>query len=305
MSTAASPRLILQSRDLGLLAELGEHGLLDTDLIHARHFPGLSRRRCLQRLAAYRQEGLTRTVPLSLWSQSGAGRAIPTIHCLTERGADAIAGLTSERAWRVSRGDPQPATIRHRLHIVRTKLAIDDACRLQALPPPQWFLEQDRDPAASDTLPPSQRRVLYHAFPTPLPACTCQPDAALRVRVPRDLTRPAAGATDLIALLEIDCSTEGHKQIARKLPGYGRLIAQRSFQRYFPASDESVVRVFWICLTEARIQSLCEELAGHPVAPYFRFATQAGLTPQTALTAPIWRATDGKRREIIRIPSAS
>jgi hypothetical protein len=56
MSATASKRLILQTRDIGLLAELGEQGLLDTDMLHARRFPGLSRRRCLQRLAADRTE---------------------------------------------------------------------------------------------------------------------------------------------------------------------------------------------------------------------------------------------------------
>lgn len=305
MSATASKRLILQSRDLGLLAELGEQGLLDTDMLHARHFPGLSRRRCLQRLAAYRGEGLTRMIPLSMWSRSGAHRAIPTIHTLTERGGDALADLTGVRPRRVSRGDPQPATIQHRLNIVRTRLALDDACRLHSIPAPEWILEQDRDPVAPDALPPSQRRLLYHAFPTPLPASTCQPDAACRMAVPRDVARPDAGTIDLIGFFEIDCSTEGRQQIARKLPGYLRLIAEQPYRRYFAGIGSSVVRVFWLCRTEERIRSLCDEFTGHPLASYCRLTTQADLTPQSALTAPIWRTVDGQRREILRLPPLS
>ena len=58
-----------------------------------------------------------------------------------------------------------------------------------------------------------------------------------------------------------------------------------------------------MCRTWERIHSLCERLKDDPVAAYCRFTTADDLLPATALTSPIWYATDGKRREIIRLPN--
>ena len=211
--TTTLTRVVLQSRDLQLLSCLGEHGVLDTDMIYDRFFAGVSLRRCQQRLALLEKQGLTRTVPLTLWSAEASGCSVPTVHSLTERGVETVEAMTGDRPARVSRGDPRPETIHHRLQIIRTKLAIDDACRSLRLALPTWILEQDRDHSASDKLPPSHRRILYHAFSGP-PKTTCQPDAACRMSVPRDLSQPAAGSSDLIGYFEIDCSSEGRKQIA-------------------------------------------------------------------------------------------
>ncbi len=301
--TITLPALILQPRDRDVLSALGENGLMDTELIHSHHFGGVSNRRCRQRNRLYQQHGLTRTTTLKLWTSDSSQRA-PTIHCLTEKGVEFVVLLDGDRPLRITKGEPQPATLHHRLRIVETKLMLDAACRANGLKTPQWVLEQDRDPAASNDLPPNQRRLLYHSFFDP-PRCTCQPDAGCRFVVPRDIAKPQAGTSDIIGLFEVDCSTEGRKQIAAKLLGYTRLIAACAFQRYFPQSVKAVVRVFWICQTWARIDSLCEKLASDPVAQFFRFTTLNDLTSAQALTSPIWYATDGKRREIIRLPASS
>ena len=155
--TTTLPALILQPRDREVLTSLGENGVMDTDMLHTHYFPDVSHRRCRQRLWLYQQHGLTRTTNLKLWTNENSQRA-PTIHCLAERGVEAVLSLNSNRPLRVSRGEPQPATIHHRLQIVRTKLVLDAAFRANGLTTPQWILEQDRDPAASSELPPNQRR---------------------------------------------------------------------------------------------------------------------------------------------------
>lgn len=299
---ANPPGLILQPRDREVLVALGENSILDTEMIHAFFFAGVSHRRCRQRLSHIAAHGLTRTLKLTLWTGDTAVRA-PTVHCLTDRGAEVVRSLNAGRPLRVSKGEPQPATIHHRLEIVRTKLVLDAAFRNLSLPSPQWILEQDRDPAASNELPPSQRRVLYHAF-SGMPRVTCQPDMACRFVVPKDITRPAGESTEVIGFFEIDCSSEGRKQIRNKLPGYARLLDERTYTRYFAASEKAIVRVFWICRNEARVDSLCTCLTSDPVALYCRFATREALTPSTALTSPIWRDPQGKRREILRLPPA-
>ncbi len=302
--TATLPALILQPRDREVLGSLGENGLMDTDMLHVHHFADVSHRRCRQRLSLYQQHGLTRTTTLKLWTNESAQRA-PTVHCLTERGVEVVLSFDSSngsRPLRVSKGEPQPATIHHRLQIVRTKLILDAACRANHLTAPQWILEQDRDPAASSELPPNQRRLLYHAFHGQSP-CTCQPDAACRFSVPRDLANPKSGVNDVIGFFEIDFSSEGRKQIANKLPGYVRLLTERTYARYFPRTENAVVRVFWVCRSTERIDSLCERLTKEQVAQFFRFTTINELNPSSALTTPIWQDLTGKRREILRLPT--
>ncbi len=299
--TTTLPALILQPRDREVLAAIGENGVMDTEMIHSHHFADVSPRRCRQRLALYRQHDLTRTATLRLWSSDGT-RRIPTVHGLAERGVEVVLAHDANRTLRVSRGEPQPLTIHHRLQIVSTKLIFDAACDANGLSRPRWILEQDRDPNASSELPPNQRRLLYHPF-SGSPRCTCQPDAACRFAVPRDLTQPESGTSDVIGFFEIDFSSEGRKQIVGKLPGYTRLLAERTYSRYFRDSQDAVVRVFWICRSLERIKSLCERLAKEPVAQFFRFTTITEFTTETALTAPIWQDVVGKRREILRLPS--
>ena len=304
MITTSSPSISLQPRDQQVLSSLGEHGVLDTDLIHDHYFSEVSHRRCRQRLHAYAEHGLTRSMQLRLWTAECQRRA-PMIHSLTERGVEVVEELTGIRPPRVSKGDPKPETIHHRLEIVRVKLVFDAAASKIGLKKPHWILEQDRDPMASIELPPSQRRILYHGFKEP-PACTCQPDSACRLSIPKDIASPTSNTTDLLGYFEIDCSSEGRKQIVSKLPGYVRLIQHRVFTRYFPSSGGAVVRVFWVCRTQARIDSLMEVLGTESVAQFFRFTTSQELSKSTsaAMTSPIWQATDGKHREIIRLPNS-
>ena len=299
--TTTLPALILQPRDREVLTSLGENGVMDTDMLHAHYFSDVSHRRCRQRLWLYQQHGLTRTTNLKLWTNENSQRA-PTIHSLAERGIEVVLSLEGNRQLRVSKGEPQPATIHHRLQIVHTKLLLDAAFRLRGLTAPQWILEQDRDPAASSELPPNQRRLLYHSFPGQ-PRCTCQPDAACRFTVPRELANPKAGVSDVIGFFEIDLSSEGRKQIMGKLPGYSRLLTERTYCRYFGAADNAVVRVFWVCRSAERIQSLCEKLRSEPIAQFFRFTAISEFTAESALTVPIWQDVAGKRREILRLPA--
>ena len=303
--TATLPALILQPRDREVLMSLGENGLMDTDMLHTHHFAEVTHRRCRQRLSLYQQHGLTRTATLKLWTNESSLRA-PTVHSLTERGVEVVLSLEtydSTRPLRVSKGEPQPATIHHRLQIVRTKLIFDAAFQANGLTTPQWILEQDRDPHANVDLPPNQRRLLYHVFHGQS-TFTCQSDAACRFSVPRDLAHPKSGLNDVIGFFEIDCSSEGRKQLVNKLPGYARLLSEQTYARYFPHPQNAIVRVFWVCRTAERITSLRERFAKEQVAQFFRFTTINDLTPSTVLTTPIWQDLTGKPREILRLPSA-
>ncbi|HUY90314.1 MAG TPA: replication-relaxation family protein [Pirellulales bacterium] len=294
----------LQDRDVALLAEIGQVGLLDTNLIHRRHFRAVSRRRCQQRLQEIQRHGLTHSVALTVWYGRSGGGQVPTIHCLTERGADAIESIAGIRPQRVLRSDPKPETLHHRLAVVQARLALDDGCRAIGLALPEWIMEQDRREDARPNDPPSRRRVLYHEFTAGGKKFTCQPDAACLMQIPRDANRSAAGTTPLLVFWEVDRSTERTAQTTGKCPGYGALLERREYRRYWPQAEQAPVRVFWVCRSRQRIESLVASLRDKPVAQCFRLTTADELRAETALTLPIWRTIDGHCREIIRLPPA-
>lgn len=295
-------RIQLQDRDIGCLAEIGRVGLLDTALAHGRHYSSVTRRRCQQRLQEFQQQGLTHSIALTVWYGKQGGGQLPTIHCLTERGANAIESITGSRPQRVLRSDPKPETLHHRLAVVQARLAMDDGCRTVGLAMPEWIMEQDRREDAQPNEPPSRQRVLYHEFTTAGKKFTCQPDAACLMRIPRDADYSSGRTTALLAFWEIDRSTERTMQTTNKCPGYGALLERHDYRRYWPHAERAAVRVFWVCRSRQRIDSLCEALKKHSVAKCFRFTTAEELRAETAFTAPIWRTLDGQYREIIRLP---
>lgn len=294
--------LQLQDRDVGLLFEIGEVGSMDTTMIHRRHLPTVSLRRCQQRLQEIQGQGLIHSISLTVWYGKRGGGRLPTIYCLTERGADAIERIVGVRPQRVLRSDPKPETLHHRLAVVQARLAFDDGCRALGLAMPEWFMEQDRREDAQPNDPPSRQRVLYHEFSAGGKKFTCQPDAACLLWIPRDLDRPETGMTALLGFLEADNSTERTGQVVNKCPGYAALLQRREYRRYWPQAEQAAVRVFWVCRSRERIESLSAAFREKPVAQSFRFTTATELTAETALTMPIWRTIDGQCREIIRLP---
>ena len=100
--------------------------------------------------------------------------------------------------------------------VVKSRLAIDDACLKAGLLEPMWIMEQDRDPTATDR-PLLQHRHLYHAFAGAQKTITCQPDAACVLRIPRNPLQPRANTSDLLVYWERDRSTESRAQILEKI----------------------------------------------------------------------------------------
>jgi len=290
----------LQPRDIEMLSLLGDVGVLDTDLLHVRCFPEVTLRRCQQRLKQHAEQGLIRSQKLAVWYGDESGR-VPTLFTLTERGADVVAEATGLRPFRVHRSDPKPETFHHRLAIVKTRLTLDDGFRSLRLTVPHWIMEQDRRPDAKPDEPPSRQRFLYHAFPDGNRSMTCQPDAACRMSIPHDAARTDSKMIDLVAFFEIDRSTERRGQVLGKLPGYAALIEKRSWIRYFPSAASAPVRIFFVCRSQQRIDSLRESLGQHPLAAIVRFGTMRELDSRHPLSDAIWQDSSGRRREIIRL----
>lgn len=283
-------------RDFKALAYIGRYGLLDLPLCHSLAFPTVSQERCRQKLSSYEKSGLIKSIKLQVWYAEGRkGGRIPTIYCLTEQGAELLSQFTSEPVLRVLKSDPKPATFFHRLQTVKVCVAFDTSAQHAGLEPIPWIMEFDVRQDAPETLPPSQRFVLYHEFHDGTRTFTCQPDAAGVLKIPNP-TRPDQ-PTELAVLFEIDLSTEGLAQCCRKIPGHTALLERRSFH-YWSDLRNPEFRVFWIVPSNRRIEELRAAFRDFTVAEHFFFTTFEHCN-QRILTDKVWQDIQGKPRRVL------
>jgi hypothetical protein len=284
-----------QNRCLKLLPELGELGILDQPMIRRRHFPlDESGRACPKKLRQYEDHGLVLRHDVDVATKKEAGTYI--VYRLTNKGADEIERLTGKRPKRAGGTKPPEAlTLPHRLGVLHTRLAFDDACESHGLPHPDWVLEWDRNPEAAAIAELSERIILNHSFQHPGRRVSCWPDAAFRLKLPLD------PPWELLGHVEYDRSSMTHREILEKLDGYSELLESRGYLEHWPhVAERHVARVLFVCQSEERINNLCETLATHPAGSFVRFATVESLVPDQLLTSSIWQAPDGRRRAILK-----
>lgn len=304
ISESAIPGLRLQERDLESLQILGELGLLDTETYHRRFFPkDQTGQACRRRLRLFAQHGITQTIQLSVTSTQRRGR-LPTLHRLTVYGADLLEQVTGCRPLRYARTDPprQALTLMHRLGIAKLQLAMNDSCCGAGIMQPEWILEYDPQPNATVNSPMSQRFILCHQFPQSNgKTLSCWPDAASMLTIPQREKQ-----WRLAVFWEYDRSTETHAQLNGsktshsgngKMDGYEALLGAKAYLQHW--RDVQGVRVFFVVPSERRLQNIIKTFKGKPAAEYVRLAVEKDVTPETALTAPIWRTMNGEKRPIL------
>jgi len=293
----------LNATRLALLADVGELGLIDVDIAHQRHHPTATKEWTRQLLVLLANGGLLGRVAIRvLLEQPGgnSGGRPAAIYFLTEAGADIVAQCTGSYPKRPLRKSPSGFTIAHRLQIVKTRIAIEQAAAAAQLAPPQWIGESDLREGAAGDLSPHERRVLYHEFRTPRGKAVCRPDGAVLLRIPK----PAgADFSPLGCLLEIDFATEGSAQCRAKLPGYAALLHERTFP-YWSEFANLVVRVLWVVCSARRVSELARVYRDTEVAEFFRFTTFAHCGPGL-LTDPVWQDVEGRTLAIYRRPPQS
>ncbi len=277
-----------QDRDVKLLADLGELGILDEETIRSRYFPGdKSGRACPKKMAQYVKVGLVQRFEIGGLK----------VYRLRSLGAEEVERLTGCPPRRVGRGDPpKENTLAHRLGTIRVRLAFDDACKHAGFNPPEWIMEYDPSPGAKagDSL--DRRFKLCESFASgSQKRHTCWADLAGHLRFPSD---PPWG---LLAYCEYDRSTMTSTEISEKLPGYERLISQKAYERHWSNLGRHIMRVLFICKSEQRISNLIDIVSNSVAATCFRFATEESLQPVgTLFTRPIWYACDGEIRPILK-----
>jgi hypothetical protein len=184
-------------------------------------------------------------------------------------------------------------------------MAIDAACRINELGPPEWILECDRWPGVAVTAPLHERFVLYETFRNGNSTVSFRPDASCHIRVrkrDKDGTKRAGNAFHLIGYLEVDRSTESLSQIQGKLPGIHAFTRQPgAHRRHWPSVPNALVRVFFLCRSVERIANVARSIRKHPASELFRFATFADLEqPERVFTEPVWRDAEGNRLLFIK-----
>lgn len=78
------------------------------------------------------------------------------------------------------------------------------------------------------------------------------------------------------------------------------VIERKAWLRYFPEQPQAHVRVFFVCLSQKRIDALRESLREQAVKDFLRFATLADMTTRQPASDAIWQDIAGNRREIVR-----
>jgi hypothetical protein len=297
------------AKDTAALEELGEVGLMTTDMLLKRHYAAKDpqgkepHKYCQRRLREFKTAGILESYKFSIDTDAGP-RKLPSVHRLTVAGADKVEELTGRRPRRPGRSaPPSPTTLLHRVGVVRVRLAISDACALAGLPGPAWIMEQDRYPDAKPTEPAHQQFILREAFGHGAQRVVCNPDAAFLLELPGEPPWRLCG------YLEYDRSSEGKDQIQSKLPGLATLVhpARRLYRRHWGTIDRDFARVLFVCRSAERIENISAWLRAMPGAEHVRLASERDLDPQHVLTQPVWSTVLGEKKAILHrsVPASS
>ena len=291
----------VHARDVSLLSEVGEVGLLDVETLWKRHFHAdRSGKACLRRLRLLCAHDLLLPISVSI-SFATEGRGRPRrLFRLTPRGAEVLEELTGRCDFHFSGKELRPETIMHRLGVAKLRLTVNDACALQKLPKPRWIGECDMVPGVHIEAKFSERFVICEKLPTPDGGyASCWPDASCSLRIPHP---SAQGEATLLIYWEYDRSTETLTQVAGKIPGYQALLTSVTYQKHWPDVERPAVRVFFVVQSEDRLHNICDAIKNLQGAEHVRLAVVKDLKSDRLLTAPIWKTIAGEARPILRIP---
>jgi hypothetical protein len=283
-----STEIRFQPRDVQLLSELGEVGILDIDTLRSRFFPlDKSGKACPKRMFLYEKNKLVLKHEIKVTNKEESRKYI--VFRVTEKGADQVERLTGRRPRRAGGSkEPDSKTLAHRLGYIRTRLAFDDGCNLLGRPELDWIMEWDAVPDAPRRAGLSRRIVLCDTFTQSDHVDRSWPDLAFRFPMPEH-------AWDLLAYIEYDRSTMENDDMLDKLDGYSQLMHTGVYLRHWQEPiNQHLVRVLFVCKSPQRIENLMKLYAKHDLAEPLRFATADSLTAAAVFTSPIWHKIGGQ-----------
>jgi hypothetical protein len=166
-------------------------------------------------------------------------------------------------------------------------LTIDQGCQHAGIKT-SWIMEQDRYPRAERNWPKRRQFVLYDSWEERGERISVHPDAAVLMELPGD------AKWQILGLLEFDRSTETHKELLDKMPGYRRLLLGRDksyrkpWSQIDPRQDRDVPRILFVCPSKERQSNIARTFGPTPIAPFLRVAVASALTPESVIHEPVW-----------------
>lgn len=271
--------MVLQERDIAVLADLARYFLLTARQVRELQFAGKNGSRiCRRRLLALMQAGYVRKRAMHVVNPLD-GSTSPTYH-LTKHGLEFLAGHFDDPSILSRPLEPsQPQHLHHYAAVADTYRLLDRAITKQsgAVELVQWVHEDEVIDPEVDL-----KRKLRTEFDYPKKA-VCLPDAAFLLK--------HAGVRAVV-YLEQDRDTFFHDRVAaRKSPGYRELLTTQRHKEHFPSTQLDFFFVLFVTPTQKRAEQLRQSFAkrneSHDVRKIYRFGSLDQLNDDNFLFEPM------------------
>lgn len=274
--------IILQPRDIALLADFGRYFMMNSRQVRELHFPNdKTGRASRRRLTLLTKEGYLRKRRMLVVHQQD-GAASPVYH-LDKAGRDFLAGHFDDEAFRLLPAEPsQPQHLYHYVAVAETHRLFDAAIKVtdQPVTMARWHNEDEIiNPEAENK---KDRRYLRTDF-CESPKVVCIPDAGFLLDY---------GGHRVVIYLEQDRDTFFHDRVAaRKSRGYEQMLAAQGHKAHFSETTLEHFYVLFVTPTRRRADQLCRSFAKRnkdkDVARTYRFASFDEINKDNLLFEPM------------------
>lgn len=271
--------MVLQDRDIEVLASLAHYFILNSRQLREICFPEDSTGRVTRRrLSKMMHAGFVRKRNLHVVNPAD-GSTAPVYH-LAKDGREFLAGHFDDETLLAKPLEPsQPQHLYHYVAVSETHSLFDKALRQHTdVTIPQWVNEDEFvNPDEPDK---SQRRLLRTSFDSRI---VCLPDAAFLLGYQQQ---------NVVVYLEQDRDTFFYDRVAaRKSPGYQQLLSKSVHQQHFPDTTLPFFFVLVVTPTAKRAEQLRRAFAkrnqDHDVQKTYRFASLDELNATNLLFEPM------------------
>lgn len=274
--------LILQPRDINVLAHFARYFMLNSRQIREMEFPAdKTGRATRRRLTLLTKEGFLRKRNMFVVNPND-GSASPVYH-LDKRGREFLAGHFDDPTFLLKPSEPsQPQHLYHYVAVAQTHRLFDESIERSSEPitVPRWHNE---DEIINPEVPERKdRRYLRTDFCTS-PKVVCLPDAAFLLEYK---------GHRIAVYLEQDRDTFFHDRVAaRKSRGYEQLLASQRHKEHFPETTFDFFYVLFVAPTQKRADQLRRAFRKKnkdlDVAKTYRFASFDEINPANLLLEPV------------------
>ncbi|MCA9037163.1 MAG: replication-relaxation family protein [Planctomycetaceae bacterium] len=272
--------MVLQERDIKVLAALSRYFILNSRQIREICFPDDSAGRITRRrLSKLMHAGYVRKRNMQVVNPAD-GSATPVYH-LTNQGREFLAGHFDDDTFLTKPLEPsQPQHLYHYVAVAETHRLFDRAIASASGEAKliRWVNEDEFvNPDEPDA---SKRRLLRANFDSRI---VCLPDAAFVLR---------SQDQNAVFYLEQDRDTFFHDRVAaRKSPGYQKLLASAGHRQHFPESELPFFYVLVMTPTAKRAEQLRRAFAkrnrNEDVQKTYRFGSFEELNEHNLLFEPL------------------